>query len=124
MIAINDTHALSAQTIEQADNKIVNFYVDTITLYSYICDQLAAGRSGESIYTLIESLFRMVCPCLGLDLCDGNIIEICHEDAGGIEGDVNKLVEAIISDKFKNLVMLDLEGYDYEFYCCIDEYFI
>ena len=105
------------------DRKHVNEFEEPEDMHSYICNELTTGRSHESVYSLIETLLDVMCPELTIDLSEGNSVDV-YSDSTVISGNIDTLVHAVMSEKFKRIVQMELDDYESAVFSCFDKHFI
>ncbi|MBK3462664.1 hypothetical protein [Pseudomonas haemolytica] len=105
------------------DGKHVNEFEEPEDMHSYICNELTTGRSHESVYSLIETLLDVMCPELTIDLSEGNSVDV-YSDSTVISGNIDTLVHAVMSEKFKRIVQMELDDYESAVFSCFDKHFI
>ncbi|PRW84336.1 hypothetical protein C7A11_26475 [Pseudomonas simiae] len=105
------------------DRKHVNEFEEPEDMYSYICQELNDGRSVESVYSLIETFLEIQCPEMTLDLTDGNAVDV-YSDSNVISGNIDTLVKAVMSEKFKMIVEMELDDCECAVFDCFDKHFI
>lgn len=120
---INETDLTVVKSKAYDDANHVNEFEEPEDMYSYICHELNAGRSNENIYSLIVTFIDIMCPKMTLELTDGNAVDV-YSERTVTSGTIDTLVQAVMSEKFKRIVEMELDDCESAVFSCIDRYFI
>jgi len=120
---IHETKLTVDKSKAVADANHVNEYEEPEDMISYISHELNDGRSHESIYSLIVTFLEIMCPEMTLELTHGNGVDV-YSDRTVTSGTIDTLVQAVMSEKFKRIVQMELDDCESALFSCIDGHFI
>lgn len=119
---INETDLTVDKSKAINDEIHVNEFEEPEDMYSYIIHELNDGRSHESIYSLIVTFLEIMCPEMNLELTHGNAVDV-YSDRTVTSGTIDTLVQAVMSDKFKRIIQMELDDCESAVFGCIDGHF-